>query len=168
MPKAAFTFELVGVKEMMKLLEQLPTIAMQKGVLRNALKKAGKPIAEVAAINAPEPVKKTIKVSTSLKGSQKKGRIKDRSRVEVFIGSSHPLSHLFCWGTVERFRESGGATGHITAKPFLRPAWDSGKHQALKDFALEIKNQLLKAVKRLVKKAERGTLGKAQRRGLLR
>ena len=53
MAKSAFKFELVGMKELMNALEQLPTVAMQKGAIRNALKDAGQPVVSDAKTNVP-------------------------------------------------------------------------------------------------------------------
>ena len=100
----SFSFELKGVKELTRLLDQLPTVAMKKTVLRNALKKAGSPIAEAAKANVPVVtggLRDSIKVSPSLKPSQRKGR-QDRSVVTVYVGSSSPVAHLVEFGTVER------------------------------------------------------------------
>ncbi|HON00633.1 MAG TPA: HK97 gp10 family phage protein, partial [Acidobacteriota bacterium] len=100
----SFSFELKGVKELTRLLDQLPTVAMKKTVLRNALKKAGNPIAEAAKANVPVVtgrLRDSIKVSTSLKPSQRKGR-QDRSVVTVYVGASSPVAHLVEFGTVER------------------------------------------------------------------
>ena len=165
-----FKFELTGVKELMSLLDQLPTVAMQKGVVRNALKKAAKPTMEMAKQNLPRGktgnLEKSIKVSTSLKGSQKKGKTIDRSTVEVYVGSTAPHAHLIEFGTGPRETKNGAYRGQVSPTPFLRNAWDATKDAALRIFAKEMETELLKAAKRLASKAERGKLGKAQLRGL--
>ena len=84
----SFSFELRGVKELTRLLDQLPTVAMKKTVLRNALKKAGNPVAEAAKVNVPivtGHLRDSITVSPSLKPSQRKGR-QNRSAVTVYVG----------------------------------------------------------------------------------
>jgi HK97 gp10 family phage protein len=166
-----FKFELQGVKELMTLLDQLPTKAMKKTVIRKALLQAGKPIADQAATNAPTGdsgrLKKSIQASPKLKAYQKKFKKQDRSKVEIYIGSSYPTAHLIEFGTAERFTEEGAKRGSITPNPFLRKAWDSLKGNALKDFAKAMESELMKAARSLAKKAEKGTLGKAQRRGLM-
>ncbi len=191
MAQAAFRFELTGVKELMKMFDQLPTASMQKTVLRNALKKAGQPIADMAKANCPyDPrptrgyensphLRDTIAVSTSLKASQKKGRI-DRSVVTVYIGSSSPHAHLVEFGTTERklpaprplFLNARWVTvfetGRMTPSPFLRTAWDALKMSALNIFASEMKEQIYKAARRLRKRAEAGKLTKTQIAGLSR
>jgi len=182
MATGAFSFQLSGVKELTKLLDQLPTVAMRKTVIRNALKKAGQPIAESAKANVPVKsgrLRDTIKVSTSLKASQRGGKF-DRSRVTVYIGSSSPLAHLVEFGTVERILKEPRnillngrwvtirSTGFVSPNPFLRNAWDAMKHKALKTFAGEMEQQIYKAARRLRKRAEKGTLTKRQIEGLMR
>lgn len=176
----SFSFELKGVKELTRLLDQLPTVAMKKTVLRNALKKAGSPIAEAAKTNVPVVtggLRDSIKVSPSLKPSQRKGR-QDRSVVTVYVGSSSPVAHLVEFGTVERILDEprlvklGGrwiritTTGFVSPNPFLRRAWHAMKMPALGIFADEMKNELYKSAGRLAKRAAAGKLTAAQVRGL--
>ena len=176
----SFSFELRGVKELTRLLDQLPTVAMKKTVLRNALKKAGNPIAEAAKANVPVVtgrLRDSITVSPSLKPSQRKGR-QNRSAVTVYVGSSSPLAHLVEFGTVERILKEPRqvffngrwavirTTGYTSPNPFLRTAWDSTKRVALKVFAEEMKNELYKSARRLAKRAAAGKLTKTQIAGL--
>lgn len=180
MSKGAFKFELTGMKELMDALEQLPTVAMQKGAIRNALKEAGKPIAEAAKENVPVRTGKlrdSIKVSTSLKATQRKGRF-DRSSVTVYVGSSSPLAHLIEFGTTKRELEDprivtiGGRTvkitntGQVSPRPFLRQAWDANKEKVIKIFGDAMWVQIQKAARRLAKKAAKGTLTRRQIEGL--
>ena len=172
MAKPAFKFELHGLKETMAALEQLPTLSMKKTVVRNALKKASLPIKEAAQANAQslpfdsKSIADSIKVGTSLKKSQR-GR-QDRSRMTVYVGSSHPLSHLFEFGTAERFTKTGAARGHISPHPFLRTAWDANKKIALGRIGEEMWKAILKSAKLLSKKAAKGTLTAGQKRGLMK
>jgi len=172
MAKPAFKFELHGMKELMDAMDELPTMSMKKGVVRNALKKAALPIKEAAKANAQslpfdnKAIVDSIKVGTSLKKSQR-GR-QDRSRVTVYVGSSHPLSPLFEWGTSERFTKTGAARGHISPHPFLRGAWDANKKIALERIGEEMWKAILKSAKLLSKKAAKGTLTAGQKRGLSR
>ena len=175
----SFSFELKGVKELTRLLDQLPTVAMKKTVLRNALKKAGSPIAEAARANVPVVtggLRDSIKVSPSLKPSQRKGQ--DRSVVTVYVGSSSPVAHLVEFGTVERILDEPRlvklgdrwiritTTGFVSPNPFLRRAWHAMKMPALGIFAAEMKNELYKSAGRLAKRAAAGKLTAAQVRGL--
>ena len=172
MAQPAFKFELVGLKELMDAMEQLPTMSMKKGVVRNALKKAALPVKEAAKANAQslpfdnKAIVDSIKVGTSLKKSQR-GR-QDRSRVTVYVGSSHPLAHLFEFGTAERFTKTGAARGYIPPMPFLRQAWDPNKKIALDRIGEEMWKAIEKSAKLLAKKAAKGTLTKGQRAGLMK
>lgn len=170
MAQPAFKFELHGLKELMNAFDQLPTQSMKKGVVRNALKKSALPVKEAAEANAhrlpvdSKDIAESVKVGTSLKKSQR-GRV-DRSRVTVYVGSSHPLAHLFEFGTAERFTKKGAYRGHIPPMPFMRDAWDNGKHVSLSILREELWKSLQRAARLLAKKAERGTLTKGQIAGL--
>lgn len=189
--KSAFTFKLVGVEQLMSNLEELPTVAMKKTVLRNACKKALQPVADMARSIAPfDPritkgfansphLRDTIEVSTKLKASQKRGRISDRSAVTVYVGSTAPHAHLVEWGTAQRFLTkpvvaniSDGVfrvitqTGSVRPNPFMRPAWDVMRGRILPIFAAEMRKELNKAAARLSKRAAAGKLTKTQIRGL--
>ena len=175
MATPAFKFELVGLKETMDALEQLPTVSMKRGVVRNALKKAAAPIAEDAKNNAPwapkpaeyaksKHFRDTIKVSTSLKKSQR-GRT-DRSRVTVYVGSTAPHAHLIEFGTTARYTKSGAYRGFTSPNPFLRKAWDSNKMKSLDLLKDELWKAIQKSAKLLAKKAAKGTLTKGQIAGL--
>ena len=173
-----FRFELTGVKELMKLLDQLPTVAMQKTVVRNALKKSAQPIADLAKAHAPydpdnhdgKHLRDSITVSTSLKASQKRGRLRDKTAVEVFVGSSAPHAHLIEFGTAARYDKTrkGAYRGFVRPNPFLRTAWDALKWTAVKMFAKEMEEQLVKSARRLAKRAMSGKLTASQIRGLRR
>ena len=168
MAQPAFKFELHGVKETMAALEQLPTLSMKKTVVRNALKKAAIPIRDAAKIKAgsikydAEGIVKSIHVDTKLTRKQRR----DRSRVTIYVGPSHPLAHLFEFGTAQRFTKTGARRGYITATPFLRQAWDEKKMVALETLKKELWEQIKKAARRLAKRAEKGTLTKTQIAGL--
>lgn len=170
MAQPAFKFELHGVKETMAALEQLPTLSMKKTVVRNALKKAAIPIRDAAKIKAgsikydADNIVKSIHVDTKLT----RKRRRDRSRVTVYVGPSHPLAHLFEFGTAQRFTKTGARRGYITATPFLRQAWDEKKMVALETLKKELWEQIKKAARRLAKRAEKGTLTKTQIAGLSR
>ena len=168
MAQPSFKFELHGVKETMAALEQLPTLSMKKTVVRNALKKAAIPIRDAAKIKAgsikydADNIVKSIHVDTKLTRKQRR----DRSRVTVYVGPSHPLAHLFEFGTAQRFTKTGARRGYITATPFLRQAWDEKKMVALETLKKELWEQIKKAARRLAKRAEKGKLTKTQIAGL--
>jgi hypothetical protein len=180
------------MKELMAALDELPTIGMQKSVVRRAAKKALKPTAELykSALpyvpknkgfeNSPH-LRDSVEITSKLKRSQKKdGRRVRKDEIVMYCGSSAPHAYLLEWGTAERQHKKptvapiGGefrvvqGTGRVLAKPYLRQAWESTKLGVMKIFSDEMKKELEKAAKRLAKKAEKGTLTKTQRRGLQR
>ncbi|MFA5436283.1 MAG: HK97-gp10 family putative phage morphogenesis protein [Candidatus Neomarinimicrobiota bacterium] len=190
--KDAFRFELFGMKELMDALDELPTIAMQKSIVRNAAKRALKPTAELyksALPWAPKPkqyakskhLRDSVEITSALKRSQKKdGRRVGKDEIVMYVGSSAPHAHLVEWGTVERKHKTPTTapigdvvrvvqeTGRVPAKPYLRQAWESTKIGVIKIFSDEMKKELEKAAKRLAAKATKGTLTKRQRAGLMR
>ncbi|MFA5546646.1 MAG: HK97-gp10 family putative phage morphogenesis protein [Sphaerochaetaceae bacterium] len=172
MAQPAFRFEIHGLKETMDALEQLPTASMKKTVVRNALKKAAVPIKDKAQTNAQglpfdsKSIAQSIKIGTTLKRSQR-GR-QDRSRVTAYVGSSHPLAHIFEFGSAERYTKKGAYRGYIPPMPFLRGAWDSQKKVSLELLKEEIWKALEKSARLLARKAERGTLTAKQKRGLMK
>lgn len=169
--QAAFSYELEGLKELDTMLRQLPK-AMGKTVLRKALKKAAIPIRDAAKEKVPRGptgnLEESITIATRLTKSQRRGQIRQKDTVEVFVGSTAPHAHLIEWGTVERFRKgSRGATGKMPAVPFLTRAWDATKKEAWNILKKELANELVKAAERLRKRAVKGTLGKRQVKELL-
>lgn len=168
-------FVIEGGKELERRLAALPK-AMSKTVLRNALKTAAKPVLEAVRTRAPydptptkgfeqsKHLRDRLYISTMLVKNQKRGRRRPKGEVEVFIGSDAPHAHLLEFGTTQRFYKTktgkSKSTGSINATPFLRPAWDATKKQAKDILFSEILVQLSKAVARLAKRAEKGTLSK--------
>ncbi len=177
-----FSFDLIGLDQLLKNMEELPTIAMKKTVVRNALKKSLAPVLDAAKQSAPKGktgiLARSMKISTKLKPSQRKGKPRDRTTVTAYVGSTSRHAHLVEFGTQERTLQGpvvapigGGVltvhrTGRMTANPFLRNAWDTRRGQLLPIFSREMKVQLEKAAARLAKRAGAGTLTKSQIRGL--
>jgi len=170
MVESAFKFEIVGLKETMDALSKLPTMSMQKNVVRSALKKASIPVLEDSKSNVQripihgDKILKSMKVSSNLKRSQRKAL--DRSRVYMYIGASSPLSHLFEFGTAARFTKNRAYRGFISPMPFLRPAWDSKRDVSLRVLKEELWKSIQKSARLLAKKAVKGTLTRQQIMGL--
>lgn len=137
-----------GLKELEQALKQLPR-ANAKAVLRRTLKEAGEPIARAARAMAPKlemHLSESIDVSTKLSKRQA-GLHKKQSPVEMFIGPGpDPAGHI---------QEFGSGPGDH-AQPFMRPAWDGGKDQALETIANLTWIEIEKTAARLAKKASRG------------
>lgn len=147
MAKPLMVGKIEGLKELDRALKQLPK-ATAKRVLRAALKKAGQPIAADAASRAPRltgRLAESVTVKTTLtKGQRRKSR-KEKGAVVMFIGATRPTAHLIEFGTQK-----------MAARPFLRPAWDSGKMQVLATMKKELWKAIQKAAKRLAKKQAKG------------
>jgi hypothetical protein len=50
--------------------------------------------------------------------------VRDDRKRGVQVGPTHPLGHLFEFGTGPRYRNSGGYTGIMGPRPFVWPAVD--------------------------------------------
>ena len=177
-----FRFDLFGVEQLLKNLEELPTAAMKKTVVRNDLKKALGPVLVAAKQSVPRGptgnLARGMKIGTRLKPSLRKGRLRDRTTVTAYVGSAMPHAWLVEFGSKERTLKSPTVapigdgvltvhrTGRMPANPFMRNAWDGNKSQLLPIFATEMRVQLDKAAKRLAKRAGAGTLTKSQIKGL--
>jgi HK97 gp10 family phage protein len=177
-----FKFELVGLDQLIKNMEELPTFAMRKTVVRNALKKSLKPVMEAAKQAAPVGptgnLKRSITIGRLMPRHRPRGKPRDRTTVTVYVGAVSPHAWLVEFGSKERTLKSqskapigGGvltvrSTGRMPANPFMRNAWDTRKNNLLQTFAKEMKIQLEKAAARLAKRAGAGTLTKSQIKGL--
>jgi HK97 gp10 family phage protein len=172
-------FEVQGLQDLLQVLEKLPTNVMQKNVVKRAMTKALEPIRDAAKLAAPYDATRTgghiynwgthlkdsIMISMSLKPSQYPMATGSKY-VEMYVGSASPLAHLIEFGTGPRQWKNGKYTGQMTPNPFLRGVWDARKDVVLIVFKREMWSEILKSVKRLARRAEKGTLTKAQIRGL--
>jgi HK97 gp10 family phage protein len=135
-----------GLSDSLDALEELSK-ATQTNVQKRALLKAAQPIVDAAKSNAPVlsgTLRDRIDVGTKLSKSQKSSYEKG-SKVEVYIGPP-PLVQAITseFGT---FQES--------PRPFMRPAWDGNKDNALEIIRKELGVEIEKARQRAAKKAER-------------
>jgi len=103
--REAFQFKIEGMKELDKMLKELPK-STRKTVVRNSLKKAAKPIADAYKGNIPQSGRATgkalvnrVEITSKLKPSQRSFGPRDRTMVEMFVGSSAPHAHLVEFGT---------------------------------------------------------------------
>lgn len=156
---------LEGIEEVLEALKELPTAAMERTVLTNALKKSVKPVIDQANANKPSTLP-----GDSLRASTRRRRGQSYGPGMAFINLvyAHPLAHLFEFGTVARYTKGGAYRGVMTAQPHVRPAYDANKQAVVDIFTDEIITQLDRAGERLRKRAEAGKLTKGQIRGLQR
>ena len=160
-----------GLRDLELALRELPK-ATGKRVLRDALRDAGEPIEQAAAARAPVAtgeLRTSHTVSTKLSKRQRgihrkwmrttpvvtpAGWRSDVTKsVFVFVGPGPlPQAHLKEFGTATQPPE-----------PFMRPAWDGQKENALAIFVDRIAERIEAARQRLARKAER--LARAMKSG---
>lgn len=174
----SFNFQLHGVKELDRLLAQLPKAAA-KATLRRAAVKALRPVASAARVQAPRSLTRrkgvhladSIRVATTLSKRQKKMN-PPQGAVVAYVGPTYPAAphaHLIEFGVGPRRVEakgkrvlSDGTTVFgrlvqipaVPAKPFMRPAWDANKEMVRDIFAKEMWTEIVKAARRLRKQSE--------------
>lgn len=161
--RRSFRMQLHGAKELEAALRQLPK-RIGKGAIRRALKKAAQPIADDAKSRVPvgrnresgEHLQENIAVSTKLSKRQRRrsrARGHDPNRVDVYIGAEPSRhAHLVEFGTGPRRTKSGKSTGVMPAQPFMRPAWDAGKHRALRQFERDLWKEIEKSARNLARR----------------
>lgn len=159
---------LTGARELEAALRELPK-RIGKAAIKRALMKAAAPIEADAKVGAaatkPGLGERGISISTRLSRRQKRGRRVDKNTQEVFIGAHSArrgLAHLIEFGTGPRRHKSGKSTGSMPARPFMRPAWERGKHQALLTIGDELWVEVEKAAKRLAKRRAKAAAGGGQ------
>lgn len=157
-----FRMDLHGAKALEAALRQLPK-RIGKGAIRRALKKAVQPIADDAQSRAPvgrdreggEHLRDKIAVGTKLSKRQRRSRARgsDPNRVDVYVGAQPARhAHLVEFGSGPRRTKSGKSTGVMPAQPFMRPAWDSGKRRALRQFEKLLWREIEKSARNLARR----------------
>lgn len=140
--------ELVGTKRMAKALRDLPE-AMRRELLADGVQAAGRVYVAEARNTAPRgatrELRDAIDSRTSLKLSDKY-----RAVVEVGVALNVQSSRkpgfygvMLERGTKDRKRKSGGATGRVRARWWLRRAFKRGKARA----TAKVKGSVLRAVR---------------------
>lgn len=164
----AVTVSTAGFRELDKALAELPK-ATARNVLRRTLVKAGQPIADEASRLAPVDTGKLagrIIVSPSLKNKTGSAEFAAAMRAglgrdaavsalrqarrqaagagafaEMYVGPARGVlayAHLVEFGTVR-----------TAPQPFMRPAWDSKKREALDIIRAELGNEIIMAARRI-------------------
>ena len=140
------TVKIAGLSELKETLRTLPD-ATAKNILRRVGKARLQPIVDQANILAPRikgKLAKSIVVATKLNKSQRsKHRKYNDSDVEIFAGAGSVLySHMVEFGSI-----------HNKPKPFIRPAWDSGKDKLLEGIRDDLWREIEKTLARRARKA---------------
>lgn len=150
-----FTLEWQGADELEAALRALPD-SLRKGLVERALMHAAEPIAAYARGRVSYRTGHTqsrIKVSTRLSRRQRR---KSKEFAEAFVGASPSrAAHLIELGTKPRFHKSGKSTGQMPARPFLRPAFDAEKENALRILGEDLWLEIEKTARRLGQKSAR-------------
>jgi HK97 gp10 family phage protein len=140
-----------GLRELEAALKELPK-ATGKRVLRNSLRKAAEPIARDAAARAPVDdgtLRDSIGVGTRLTkrqaGLHRKMFRDDRASVEMFVGA----------GGLAQATQMEFGNFKDSPQPYMRPAWDGNKMQALETIKTELWNEIQKAAARHARKMAR-------------
>lgn len=155
-----FRFYIEGQEDWDRILRQLPR-RTSKAVIKRGLTRALKPVQEDAQSLVPVDtgkLKESITISHKVR-SRSGVAVSVRGGLEMYVGPSWPdgaHGHLIEFGTVK-----------TKPQPFLRPAWDRNVAQMSKIAREEISKAISKAIGTLVKKAEKGTLGKSTVRHFL-
>lgn len=147
------TVRLEGFRELERALNELPK-STGRNVLRRVAKGALEPMADKARGMAPVErgdLKQSIQVSEKrTKRVTRLNRFDRNTGVEVAMGPVSGKGVL----NYATFAEFG--TNDTRARPFMRPAWESGKDDALEYVKANLGSEIEKTAKRLAKKAARG------------
>lgn len=143
------TFKLTGMKELEKALSQIGDVPKNRRIGLKALRAGGEVIAKAARATAPVDrgdLKESIGVSTSLSRSQRgdRGAV---AALEIHVGpGQHPQAIAMEFGTAQHWirAKPGGVLSAGTSifgymvqhpgtapRPFMRPAWESQRLNAL-------------------------------------
>jgi HK97 gp10 family phage protein len=139
-------FRIEGMRELEQALGELPK-ATGKAVLRRVLIEAGEPIARAARAVAPRDVGtlvESIDVGTKLSRRQRSQHRK-MSTVEVHVGPGP---------NPQAITQEFGTWRH-RAQPFMRPAWDAERMNALDRCVTLLGNRIVEAAQRAARKSAR-------------
>ncbi|WP_347091673.1 hypothetical protein [Sphingomonas parapaucimobilis] len=138
-----------GLRDLDRALGQLKP-ALAKGVLRRVATKALQPFDKAWREKAPHltgNLEESGGVGTKLtrRQAQMNRRREDRDTVEVFAGPNDPAA------VPEEFGWENGR-----AQPFVRPAWDETKHEALEIVKRELGPEITRTAERAARRAAGG------------
>lgn len=146
---ARVSVEIKGLKELDKALGELPK-STAKATLRRVLVEGGELIASAARRGAPVDhhyLYESIDVSTKLNRRQRSLHKEQGGKAfqEMFVGTNNPA------GVQQEFGNE-----HNAAQPFMRPAWDAKKQEALERITNLLWGEIEKSAQRVAKKTAKG------------
>lgn len=146
------TVRLEGFRELERALNELPK-STGKAVLRRVSKGALQPMAEKAKGLAP---KDKGDLAASIQVSERRTkRVARINRFDKNTGIQMSMGPVSGGGVLNYATFAEFGTSDTRARPFMRPAWDGGKDDALDYVKANLGNEIAKAAKRLAKKAAR-------------
>jgi HK97 gp10 family phage protein len=150
MNMVAVTFKIEGVSEVAEGLLELSK-ATGTNVVKRALKKAADPIVSTATQLAP---RLTGQLQTSIKPSDKLSRRQKslypkQSEIEIYVGPAALVQAIT--------QEFGTVTNK--PQPFMRPAWEQNKREALERIKDDLAEEIEKARARIARKTARLAAG---------
>ena len=132
-----------GGRELEASLRELGSLRRVKSALTRAGKRALQPIVEATRQRVPRDTEALAKGVEVRPLTRRQGGSADAMTLGVvFTGPHRTLAHLYEFGFTKRNGQP------YPARPFLRPAWDGGRGQALADFGRELWAFLKRAAKR--------------------
>lgn len=136
-----------GLRQVQTALRELPKKSLRRNVLKRVGMRRLEPIArDMRAHVAVHQglLRESISVSTVLSKRQRKLHRK-QDDVEIFAGPGpDPAGHLEEFGSI-----------HNAPHPFVRPAWDAGKHALLEGIEDDLWAEIQSASERLARKTAR-------------
>jgi HK97 gp10 family phage protein len=161
-----------GFAELDKALAELSRSAA-RSTMQNALRKAGQPMADAASANAPRDTGElagSIKVSTRIQnnvgkaefaavvrgggskadagGAMRAARSLATSESSFAVAYVGPAKAKSKGDAIKRIVEEFGSLKQ-SPQPYLRPAWDAHKDQALDIIRRELGNEIIKTARRI-------------------
>jgi len=109
-------------------LQKLPD-KLKRSELLKILRQGAKPTLEAAKANLANH-KKTGNLQKSISTFTGKSKINPNVQVGASAKKKGTHAHLLELGTAPRKTKKGKFTGAVSAKPFMRPAYDATKNQA--------------------------------------
>lgn len=175
----ATTVRVEGLRELDRALGELPK-ATGRAVLTRTLKKAGAPIRDAAQAKAPTDtgaLRESIVVSTlkpkghsakktafaAAMGAGASRREAGAAARSAKAGANESFAEAFVGPLEQRTKKAAIKTivqefGSVDqpGTPYMRPAWDANKNLALDIIKNDLGDEIIKAAKRLAKKAAKG------------